>query len=62
MIIGFAKSAMDSIKVTRNAFPSPGSKRGRVTEENTLNLDAPMSLAASSKDGSMFFKSPLSIM
>ncbi len=30
MIIGFAKSAMDSIKVTRKAFPRPGRRRGRI--------------------------------
>ena len=62
MIIGFAKSAMDSMKVTRKAFPIPGSRSGRVTLVKTFILEAPMSLAASSRDGSMFLRSPLNIM
>ena len=61
IIIGFAKSATDSTKVTRNAFPRPGSRSGSVTVMKTLNLDAPISRAASSKLGSMFRSRPLSI-
>ena len=60
--MGFAKSAMDSMKVTRKALPRPGSSRGKVTLVNTFIREAPMSRAASSNEGSMFFKSPLSIM
>ena len=60
--MGFAKSAIDSIKVTKKAFPRPGRIKGRVTVINTLDLEAPISLAASSRDGSIFFKRPLSII
>ena len=35
---------------------------GNVTLVNTFQREAPMSRAASSSEGSMFFKSPLSIM
>ena len=59
--IGFAKSATDSINVTRNAFPSPGSISGSVTVVNTFQRDAPISLAASSMEGSIFFNKPFSI-
>ena len=60
--MGFAKSAMDSMKVTKKALPRPGSSRGKVTLVNTFIREAPMSRAASSNEASMFFKSPLSIM
>ena len=62
MIIGLAKSAMDSMNVTRKAFPIPGSRSGSVTLVKTFILEAPMSRAASSSDGSMFFRRPLNIM
>ena len=62
MIMGLAKSAMDSIKVTRNALPRPGSIRGRVTLVNTFQREAPISREASSREGSMFFSRPFSIM
>ena len=62
MIIGFAKSAIDSMKVTRNALPRPGRISGSVTEVKTFQREAPMSRAASSSDGSMFLSRPLSIM
>ena len=62
MIIGFAKSAIDSMKVTRKAFPSPGRRRGSVTFAKTFHRVAPMSRAASSREGSMFLRRPLSIM
>ena len=62
MIMGLAKSAMDSMNVTRNALPRPGSSSGNVTLVNTFQREAPISRAASSSEGSMFFKSPLSIM
>ena len=51
-----------SINVTKNALPSPGKIKGNVTLENTLKRVAPISLAASSRDGSIFFNKPLSIM
>ena len=60
--MGLAKSAMDSIKVTKNALPSPGSISGNVTVENTFHREAPISRAASSREGSIFFSRPLSIM
>ena len=60
--MGFAKSAMDSMKVTRKALPRPGSSKGKVTLVNTFIREAPMSRAASSSEGSMFFKSPFSII
>ena len=59
--MGLAKSATDSIKVTKNALPRPGSRRGNVTLVNTFHLVAPISLVASSKEGSIFLSSPLSI-
>ena len=59
--MGLAKSATDSIKVTRNAFPRPGSSRGKVTLVNTLQREAPMSRVASSRDGSIFFSRPFNI-
>ena len=62
MIMGLAKSAMDSMKVTKKALPRPGSSRGRVTLVNTFMREAPISRAASSKDGSMFFNRPFIIM
>ena len=62
MIMGLAKSAMDSIKVTKKALPRPGRINGRVTLVKTLKREAPISRAASSKEGSMFFSKPLSIM
>ena len=62
MIMGLAKSAMDSMNVTKKALPRPGSSSGSVTLVNTLQRLAPMSRAASSSDGSMFFSRPLSIM
>ena len=62
MIRGLAKSAMDSMKVTRNALPSPGSISGNVTVANTFHREAPISRAASSREGSIFFSRPLSIM
>jgi len=62
MIMGLAKSAMDSMNVTRNALPRPGSIRGSVTLVNTFQREAPMSRAASSNEGSMFFSRPFSIM
>ena len=62
MIMGFAKSAMDSMKVTRNALPSPGRTRGSVTVMKTFQREAPMSRAASSREGSMFFNRPFIIM
>ena len=62
MIMGLAKSAMDSMNVTRKALPRPGSISGSVTLVNTFQREAPMSRAASSSDGSMFFRSPFSIM
>ena len=62
MIIGFAKSAMDSINVTKNALPRPGSISGNVTSVNTFQRLAPMSRAASSSEGSMFLSRPLSII
>ena len=62
MSMGLAKSAMDSMKVTRKALPRPGSISGSVTLAKTFQRLAPMSRAASSSEGSMFFKRPLSIM
>ena len=62
IIMGLAKSAIDSINVTRKALPRPGSISGSVTLVNTFMRLAPMSRAASSSEGSMFFKRPLSIM
>ena len=62
MIIGLAKSAMDSMNVTRKALPRPGSNSGSVTVVNTFQREAPMSRAASSMEGSMFFNRPFSIM
>ena len=59
MMNGFAKSAKDSIKETKNAFPNPGINRGKVTVQKTFQREAPISLAASSKEGSIFFKSAL---
>ena len=61
MIIGFAKSAIDSMNVTRNALPMPGSISGSVTDVKTFIREAPMSRAASSIDGSMFFRRPLNV-
>ena len=61
MMNGLAKSAMDSMKEMRKALPNPGIKSGKVTVQKTFHLDAPISLAASSKDGSMFFNNALSI-
>ena len=60
--MGLAKSATDSMNVTRNALPRPGSIRGRVTVVKTFHRLAPMSRLASSSEGSMFFRRPLSIM
>ena len=57
-----AKSATDSMKVTRKALPRPGSISGRVTVVKTFMRPAPMLRAASSMEGSMFLSSPLSIM
>ena len=62
MIIGFAKSAIDSMKETRKALPMPGRIKGKVTLVKTFQREAPMSRAASSSEGSMFFKRPLNIM
>ena len=62
MIMGLAKSAMDSMNVTKKALPRPGSSNGSVTLLKTVERLAPISRAASSKEGSMFFKRPLSIM
>ncbi len=62
MIMGFAKSAMDSMKETRNALPMPGRMSGSVTLVKTFQREAPMSRAASSREGSMFLSSPLNIM
>ena len=62
MIIGLAKSAMDSMNVTRKALPRPGSSRGSVTVVKTFQRVAPMSRDASSIEGSMFFNRPFSIM
>ena len=59
IIIGFAKSAIDSINETRKALPKPGKIRGSVTLVNTFQRLAPISRAASSRDGSMFFKQAL---
>ena len=61
IIMGLAKSATDSMNVTKNALPRPGSNSGSVTVVNTFQRLAPMSRAASSIDGSMLFKRPLSI-
>ncbi len=62
IIMGLAKSAMDSMTVTRKALPRPGSRSGSVTVVKTCQRVAPMSRAASSSEGSMFFRRPLSIM
>ena len=62
MIMGLAKSAIDSMKVTRNALPRPGSTSGSVTDVKTFQREAPISRAASSSDGSMFLSRPRSIM
>ena len=62
MIMGLAKSAMDSMNVTRKALPRPGSSSGSVTVVNTFQREAPMSRAASSMEGSMFFSRPFIIM
>ena len=62
MIMGLAKSAIDSMKVTRKALPRPGSISGSVTLVKTFQRLAPMSRAASSREGSMFFSRPRSIM
>ena len=62
MIMGFAKSAMDSMKVTKKALPRPGSISGRVTLVKTFHREAPISRAASSREGSMFLSSPFSII
>ena len=62
IIMGLAKSATDSMNVTRKALPRPGSISGRVTVVNTFQRDAPISRAASSMEGSMFLRRPLSIM
>ncbi len=62
MIMGFAKSAIDSMKVTKKAFPKPGRMRGMVTEVKTFHREAPISRAASSREGSIFMSRPLSIM
>ena len=62
MSMGLAKSAMDSMNVTRKALPRPGSSRGRVTLVKTFHREAPMARAASSREGSMFFSRPFSIM
>ena len=53
---------MDSMNVTKNALPKPGSSSGRVTLANTFHRLAPISRAASSREGSIFFSRPLSIM
>ena len=50
------------MNVTKNALPRPGRINGRVTLENTLKRVAHISLAASSRDGSIFFNRPFSIM
>ena len=60
--MGLAKSAMDSIKVTKKALPRPGRIRGNVTLVNTLSREAPISRAASSRLGSIFFSRPFSII
>ena len=60
--MGLAKSAMDSMKVTKKALPSPGRSRGKVTVAKTFHRLAPMSRAASSREGSMFLSRPLSII
>ena len=52
----------DKENVTKNAFPSPGKSSGSVTLLNTFILLAPMSLAASSKLGSIFLSNPFSII
>ena len=62
MIMGLAKSAMDSMNVTRKALPRPGRTRGSVTLVKTFQREAPMSRAASSREGSTFLSRPLSIM
>ena len=61
-IMGLAKSATDSMNVTRNALPRPGSSSGSVTVVKTFQRLAPMSRLASSREGSMFLSRPLSIM
>ena len=61
IIIGLAKSATDSMKVTKKALVMPGASSGSVISLNTFQREAPISRAASSSEGSTFFSKPESM-